>query len=106
MHTGGRRHQVRQVDLETRGDWFLNPDDNQLKSAGNYPRVRECLSTIRDNSHLGHLHSGGRCCMWGELEQVWYLKAISTGVMNMLMDLARQREGGACRCNSHRGHCK
>lgn len=47
--------------------------------------MRECLSTIGGNSHPGHLHSGGRCCMRGELEQVWYLKAISTGVMNMVM---------------------
>lgn len=68
--------------------------------------MREYLSTIRDNSHLGRLHSGDRCCMWRKLEQVWYLKLISTGIMNMVMELARQREGDACRCNSHGGHCK
>lgn len=50
--------------------------------------------------------SGDACCTSRKVEQVWYLKPISTGVMNMVMDSGRQREGGACRCNSQRGHCK
>lgn len=44
--------------------------------------------------------------MWRRVEQVWYLKPISTGIMNMVMGSARQQEGGACRCNSQRGRCK
>lgn len=45
--------------------------------------------------------------MWRKVEQVWYLKSISAGIMNMVISSARRQAGrqagGTCRCNSQRG---
>lgn len=94
------------------GRLLLNQITATDKSASNYTNTRQYLSTIQDNSHSWHLHSGERCCMRRNVEQVWYLNPISNPNRHyeygngLGKAAARQRQGRACRCNSQRGHCK